>query len=506
MNWVYISDMKQYVGEAVTLKGWIANKRESKGLTFVILRDGSGFCQVVFSEQVLKNSYAQLKQLTQESAIEVFGEILKDDRQIGGYELQASSFKILHLAEEYPITPKEHGVDFLLENRHLWLRSKKQWAIMRVRNALIFNIHQYFHDNGFILMDSPILTGSAAEGTTDLFSTDYFGNTAYLAQTGQLYGEAMAMAHGKIYTFGPTFRAEKSKTRRHLTEFWMIEPEMAFYDLEMNMDLIEDFLRTVVLKVVNECENELSVLDRDIDALKSVSNVFPRITYNEAVEILTGKKEIDGVNAIKLLEEDLLKIKSDIKACNDELKEREKVVNDSSTKKGVKNFNRNQIGQLKSKIKDLEEAEKNIPSWISSAKNFQYGSDLGGSDETVLTRLFGCPIMVYNWPSEIKAFYMKRVEGNENFVKGVDVLAPEGYGEIVGGSERETNLDYLVERIKHENLSIDDYQWYLDLRRFGSVPHAGFGLGLERLLTWICNLKHIREAIPFPRTSQRLYP
>jgi asparaginyl-tRNA synthetase len=316
----------------------------------------------------------------------------------------------------------------------------------------------------------------------------------------------MAMAHGKIYTFGPTFRAEKSKTRRHLTEFWMIEPEMAFYDLDMDMDLIEEMLRAVVNEVINRCTPELEILERDIEALKSVNQKFPRITYDEAIQILRGEKEVNGKNAITTLDEELKATLLEIQSLENDITERELIINDNVSKKGIKNFNRTQVTQLKANLKDLEEDARNMPQWISSAKNFEHGGDLGGSDETVLTKMFGCPIMVYNWPRKIKAFYMKRVEDNIDYVKGVDVLAPEGYGEIVGGSERETDLAFLLEQIEEEELSQEDYEWYLDLRRFGSVPHSGFGLGLERLITWICKLKHIREAAPFPRTSQRLKP
>lgn len=506
MNWIYINEMHANVGKEVTLKGWVANRRDSKGIAFVTLRDGTGFCQCVIAEDKIDANFEETKSLSQETSVEITGTIIQDEKQLGGFEMQATAFNIIHISEDYPITPKEHGVDFLLERRHLWLRSKRQWAIMKVRNATIYAIHNFFQKKDFALMDSPIFTGSAAEGTTDLFATDYFGEEAYLAQTGQLYGEAMAMAQGKIYTFGPTFRAEKSKTRRHLTEFWMVEPEMAFYDLEMDMNLIEEMLRAVVNEVVDRCTPELEILERDIDALKSVNQKFPRISYDEAVEILTGKKEVNGVNAISKLENDLNNTQAQIKEVLVEIEEREAIVNDNVSKKGIKNFNRTQVIQLKAKLKDLEEDERNIPQWIKSAQNFEHGADLGGSDETVLTSLFGCPIMVYNWPRKIKAFYMKRVEGNEEYVKGVDVLAPEGYGEIVGGSERETDLAFLLEQIAEEELSQEDYEWYLDLRRFGSVPHSGFGLGLERLITWICKLKHIREAIPFPRTSQRLKP
>ena len=506
MNWIYINEMHANVGKEVTLKGWAANRRDSKGIAFVTLRDGTGFCQCVIAEDKIEGNFEETKNLSQETSVEITGTIIADEKQLGGFEMQATGFKIIQISEDYPITPKEHGVDFLIDNRHLWLRTRRQWAIMKVRNTVIFAIHKFFQAKGFTLMDSPIFTGSAGEGTSDLFETDYFGESAYLAQTGQLYGEAMAMAHGLIYTFGPTFRAEKSKTRRHLTEFWMIEPEMAFYDLDMNMDLMEDFVRTVVNETVEKCAAELEILGRDIEALKSVNQVFPRVHYDEAVAILRGEKDINGVNSIKMLDEEINHKEARLVEIKTEITERETIINDNVSKKGIKNFNRNIVATLKAEQKDLEEDLRNIPNWKNSAQNFVHGNDLGGSDETVLTRLFGCPIMVYNWPTEIKAFYMKRVEGDESYVKGVDLLAPEGYGEIIGGSERETSLDLLLERIAAEGLDKADYEWYLELRKYGSVPHSGFGLGLERLITWICKLDHIREAIPFPRTSQRLKP
>ena len=506
MSMVYINELKDFIGKEVTLKGWAANKREGKGIAFIVLRDGTGFCQCVASEEALNDNFNETKQINLETSLEVTGKVVADERQMGGVEIQATNVKVISVADEYPIAKKEHGVDFLSEKRHLWLRSSRQWAIMRVRNATIFAIHRFFQERNFVQMDAPIFTGNACEGTTDLFETEYFGRPAYLSQSGQLYGEAMAMAQGLIYTFGPTFRAEKSKTRRHLTEFWMIEPEMAFYDLDMDMDLIEEMLRFVVNEVVEQCKTELETLGRDVEPLLSVNTEFPRLTYTEAVQVLKGEKDIDGKNTITLLESDLAETKAKITSTLKEIEEREAIVNDNNRKKGERNFNRNKVGQLKNELKDLEEAEKNIPQWIESAKNFENGSDFGGSDETVLTRLFGCPIMVYNWPKAIKAFYMKTDPENPEFVKGVDVLAPEGYGEIVGGGERETNKEYLVEQIHKHELPMKEFEWYLDLRRFGSVPHSGFGLGLERLICWVCKLKHIREAIPFPRTSQRLMP
>ncbi|MGB0885972.1 MAG: amino acid--tRNA ligase-related protein, partial [Chitinophagales bacterium] len=297
-----------------------------------------------------------------------------------------------------------------------------------------------------------------------------------------------------------------SKTRRHLTEFWMMEPEMAFYDLDMNMDLMEDMIRTVINDVIERCGAELEILGRDVEALKSVNQKFPRVHYDEAVQILRGEKDINGVNALEMLANDISVKEARVLELNTEIEERNAIINDNVSKKGVKNFNRTKVAAAISEIKDVEEDLRNIPNWLESAKTFVHGNDLGGSDETVLTRLFGCPIMVYNWPKDIKAFYMKRDEKDNNYVKGVDLLAPEGYGEIIGGSERETSLEKLLERIAAEGLDKEDYSWYLELRKFGSVPHSGFGLGLERLVTWVCKLQHIREAIPFPRTSQRLRP
>jgi len=503
----YIKHIAEYEQQQVELKGWVANKRESKGLVFLSLRDGSGFLQCVISEEVVGgDNFEAARKLTLESSLALNGTVVKDEKQEGGYELQVNSLTVYQYSEEYPIAKKAHGVDFLMDNRHLWLRSKRQWAIMRIRNSVIFSVHKFFQERDFVNFDSPIFTGNAAEGSTTLFETEYYGQPAYLAQTGQLYGEAGAMAQGKIYTFGPTFRAEKSKTRRHLSEFWMIEPEMAFYDLDMNMDLIEEFIKSIVKDTLQNCANELEVLGRDTSVFEKIGQPFPRITYTDAVKIIRGEQEVDGKNAITVQEEDHKHLLEKIKTCEAEIEERELVINDQNTKKGVKNFNRSKVDQLKQTIKDLTEQSENIPQWIESAKNFKHGEDFGGSDETVLTRLYDTPVMVYNWPAAFKAFYMKRVEDDDTLVKGVDCLAPEGYGEIVGGSERETNLDFLLERIEHEGLNEADFKWYNELRKYGSVPHSGFGLGLERLISWICKLKHIRESIPFPRLYGRLHP
>lgn len=504
---MYTKNLKNHVNQQVTLKGWVANKRESKTVTFIILRDGYGFTQCIIGlDDVGEEQFEASRSVGLESSMEITGTVVEDPRQLGGYELHVTSLKVLQNVSDYPIAKKEHGVEFLLDKRHLWLRSKRQWAVMRVRNRIIYAIHNFFQQNDFVQMDAPIFTGNAAEGTTDLFETDYFGKPAYLSQSGQLYGEAMAMAMGKIYTFGPTFRSEKSKTRRHLSEFWMIEPEMAFHDIFDNMDLIEEFLRSVVLDVVDHCSEELEVLERDVSKLTTIGNKMPRMTYDEAVEILKGEKDVEGRNSIKTLTSDLEAVKVRIKEASDEIEEREAAIAAGGMKKGKVNFNRNKIDTLKNEIKQLEEDERNIPQWIESAVKFEYGNDFGGSDETVLTRLFNLPIMVYDWPHEVKAFYMKRNPEDPRFARGVDVLAPEGYGEIVGGGERETSEEWLKEKINEHGLPMDVFEWYLDLRRFGSVPHAGFGLGLERLVAWICKLDHVRETIPFPRYYGRLEP
>jgi asparaginyl-tRNA synthetase len=504
---MYIKELSGYEGKEVTLKGWVANRRDSKGLVFINLRDGSGVCQCIAdASKVSENDFEQAGKLSLESAAEITGTVVKDERQIGGYEVHISKLNVIQIAEEFPIAKKEHGIEFLMDNRHLWLRSQRQWAILRIRNTIIFSIHQFFQKEGFVQMDAPVFTGNACEGTTNLFETDFYGDPAYLSQSGQLYGEAMAMAFGKIYTFGPTFRAEKSKTRRHLSEFWMIEPEIAFYDIHQNMDLIEDFLQYVIRQVLDNCQNELKLIDRDTSVLESSLKDFPRLTYDEAVAIIKGEKDVNGQNSILSLEKELAEVEAKIAEMLAEIDEREAKLAVPGMKKGEINFNQNKIATLKNELKDLEESQRNIPQWIASAKNFEYGNDLGGSDETVITRLFDVPIMVYDWPHEVKAFYLKRNPDNPRFARGVDVLAPEGYGEIVGGGERETDEQKLREKIIEHELPMQDFEWYLDLRKYGSVPHAGFGLGLERLVTWLCKLKHVRESIPFPRMYGRLLP
>ena len=499
--------LKDHVGQVITLKGWVANRRESKTVVFINLRDGQGICQCILGMEDLGDELFQTaKTLGQESSVAITGKVVEDTRQIGGFELHATDLKVYQNAKDYPISNKEHGIEFLIDHRHLWLRSRRQWAIMRIRNSITYAIHNFFQEQGFVQMDAPIFTGNAAEGTTDLFETDYYGKPAYLTQSGQLYGEAMALAMGKIYTFGPTFRAEKSKTRRHLSEFWMIEPEMAFCDIFENMDTIESFLRSVVQEVLEKCPEELDILNRDKSKLETVSKKFHRLSYDEAVEILKGNQDVEGQNSLLTIEQDIKNNAARIHEIEEDVAKREAAIAAGGMKKGAINFNQNKIDTLKQELKQLEEDQRNLPQWLESARNFEYGNDFGGSDETVLTRLFDCPIMVYDWPHEIKAFYMKRNPEDPRFARGVDVLAPEGYGEIVGGGERETSEEWLVEKINEHKLPMDVFQWYLDLRRYGSVPHSGFGLGLERLVAWICKLDHVRETIHFPRYYGRLEP
>ncbi|MFU8861550.1 MAG: asparagine--tRNA ligase [Cyclonatronaceae bacterium] len=494
-----ITELHLFTDKETTLKGWVYNKRSGKAHIFIVLRDGSGLCQcIVGKEDVPDEVWEAAESLTQESSAELTGTVKADERSLGGYELHVTGIRIYQISSEYPITPKEHGVEFLMENRHLWLRSQRQWAIMRVRNEIIYTIHRFFQERGFIQMDAPIFTGNAAEGTTTLFETNYFDEKAYLTQSGQLYGEAMAMAHGKIYTFGPTFRAEKSKTRRHLTEFWMIEPEMAFYDLEMNMNLAEEMLSYIVRAVLEKRKTELDIIGRDTSLLEQVAAPFPRISYTEAVDILTSDKTrlmLDKMEEERQTEKN--DIEEEMKALNSEF---------GQAKKGRKFQIEGRIREIRARLDEIEEDFRNIPVWKKSALEKKWGDDFGGSDETILTMQFDKPLMVYGYPSEIKAFYMKRDPENDKVALGVDVLAPEGYGEIIGGGQREDTIELLLERIKEHQLPEEAFKWYLDLRRFGSVPHSGFGLGLERTVAWICGLKHVRETIPFPRMLGRLYP
>jgi len=431
MKAVTINQLSEYEGKDVELRGWVYNIRSIGKIWFIIFRDGTGLLQgVVVKGEASDESFALEQELHQEDSVIITGTVRKESRSVGGYELGIKEIKVVnHVTEEFPISHKEHGADFLMSNRHLWLRSKRQNAIMRVRHQIVKAIRDFFDTNGFTLIDSPIFTGNAVEGTTTLFEVDYFERSAYLTQSGQLYQEAGATAFGKTYCFGPTFRAEKSKTRRHLTEFWMVEPEMAYVDLDENMNWAENLVGYIVDKVLKKCISEFEALERDIKKLEAIVPPFPRMTYDEASEILKN-----------------------------------------------------------------------------NGSDFQYGSDFGAPEETLLSEQFDKPIMIHRWPADIKAFYMKRDEHNDELALGVDMIAPEGYGEIIGGGQREDDIDVLTNRIRHHDLPLEPFKWYLDLRKYGSVPHSGFGLGLERTVAWICGTKHIRETIPFPRTMSRLEP
>ncbi len=495
-----VAALTDHADEVVTLNGWLYNARGGKGLRFLEVRDGSGVVQVVVNEGAVDAaSWHAAQSLTQESALRVVGRVKRDERQAGGVEIQAEAVEVLALAEPYPITPKDHGVEFLMDRRHLWLRSRRQWAAMRVRNRIIVAIHAYFQGEGFVQMDAPILTGNAVEGTSTLFELDYFGEPAYLTQSGQLHGEAMAMAHGKIYTFGPTFRAEKSKTRRHLTEFWMIEPEMAFYDLAMNMEVAEELLSAIVKSVIANCQPELEILGRDVGALQaSVAEPFARLSYSEAVDLLTG----DATQLILDAEQEGLE---DQRVTLEAERDRNRAAYGQAKKGEKRRIDAREI-EINVRLGEIEEGLRNIPTWKASAASFEWGADFGGSDETILTKHFATPIIVHRYPAAVKAFYMKRDPDDDRLALGMDVLAPEGYGEIVGGGERATDLDFLHGQVEAHGLPESAFDWYFDLRRYGSVPHAGFGLGLERTVAWVCGLPHVRETAPFPRLLGRLHP
>jgi asparaginyl-tRNA synthetase len=431
MAHVYIEDIGTHEGEEVTIKGWLHNRRSSGKIHFLTVRDGSGFIQAVMSKAAVgEEPFKTADHLSQETSIIVTGIARADKRAPSGYEIDVKAVEVVGASHDYPITPKEHGVDFLLDRRHLWIRSERQQAILRIRHEIINAVRDFFNNRGFILADTPIFTPAACEGTTTLFPAQYFEDqTAYLTQSGQLYNEANAMALGRVYCFGPTFRAEKSKTRRHLTEFWMVEPEVAYADLEDVMELAEDLVVSVVARVLENRRRELTIIERDTSKLEAIQKPFPRISYDDAVKRLQAK---------------------------------------------------------------------GLP--------IQWGGDFGGPDETTLSEEYDRPVLVHRYPAAIKAFYMKPDPLNAALALGVDMLAPEGYGEIIGGGERLADLDLLLERLKEHQLPQEAFEWYLDLRRYGTVPHGGFGMGIERVVSWICKLEHVRETIPYPRMLYRLYP
>jgi len=426
----FIEDIAQHEGREVTIRGWLHTRRSSGRIHFLIIRDGTGFIQGVMSKAAVdEETFLRADHLSQETSIIATGMVRADARAPSGYEIDVSALEVVGSSVDYPITPKEHGVDFLLDRRHLWIRSERQQAILRVRHEVIDAIRDFFNNRGFVLVDTPIFTPAAVEGTTTLFPVQYFDQTAYLTQSGQLYNEANAAALSRVYCFGPTFRAEKSKTRRHLTEFWMVEPEVAYATLDDVIALGEDLVTAVVGRVLERRGRELKTLERDTGKLERVRTPFPRISYDEAVGILKAK-----------------------------------------------------------------------------GQDFQWGGDLGGTDETILSDQFDRPLAVHRYPTAVKAFYMKPDPARPEVALCVDFLAPEGYGEIIGGSERIDDYDLLVQRIKEHQLPQEAFEWYLDVRRYGSVPHGGFGMGVERVVSWICGLDHLREAIPYPRTIYRLYP
>jgi asparaginyl-tRNA synthetase len=425
-----IKHIADSAGTEVMLAGWVYNTRSSGRIRFILLRDGTGVIQCVFlKNQVPEPAFELADKLTQESSVEIRGTVREDKRAPGGYELTATDLKLIHLAEPYPITPKEHGIEFLMSQRHLWLRSRRQAAVLRIRSSMVKAMRDFLDERDFVLGDTPILTPASVEGTTTLFPVDYYGEQVYLTQSGQLYNEPLAAAVRRTYCFGPTFRAEKSKTRRHLTEFWMLEPEAAFLDLEGDMELAEDLVVYTVERVLEKHRPDLVELERDLARLEAVKKPFPRLAYSDAIALLQTK-----------------------------------------------------------------------------GKNLKPGDDFGAEEETMLGEAFDRPVMVHHYPAAIKAFYMKRAPEDHSLALAFDMIASEGYGEIVGGSERENDLAELEQRIAEHNLPRAAYEWYLDVRRFGSFPHAGFGLGLERTVAWICGLKHIRETIPFPRMLEKIYP
>ena len=493
-----ISNLAEHAGNEVLLQGWVAGTRSSGKLIFLLVRDGTGLCQCIVDAST-PEAFETAHSLTLESSIRISGIIRPDPRAPGGFELAAANLQIIGTSHDYPITRKAHGIDFLLNHRHLWLRSKRPSAILKVRHTLIRAIRDFFDSRGFILVDTPILIRGAAEGAGTLFPLDAFGEQAYLTQTGQLHLECACMALGKTYCFGPTFRAEKSKTRRHLIEFWMVEPEVAFADLDDITTLAEDLICHVVEAALDQCQKELELLERNLEPLKKIQKPFPRLTYTAAVNWLRSPETHSKLQA--WLQEDRIKLQ-ELTAEYARL--------ESQAAGSMKPSNRDRIertlADLHERINNLEKDLENRPTHLEQARTFSWGKDLGGSDETLLSRYSELPLCITEYPAAVKAFYMKPSAADARVVRNVDVLAPEGYGEIIGGSQREDNLEALTERMRAEGLKPEDYAWYLDLRRYGTIPHSGFGLGLERLVAWICGLHHVREAIPFPRTPGRLEP
>lgn len=496
-----IAELNNHLGESVTLSGWVYNTRSSGKVAFVILRDGTGLCQcVVAKSPETETLFEEASKLTQETSLRVTGTVMANERQVGGCELDVKALEVVHRSENYPITPKPHGIEFLMRNRHLHLRSQRQWSILKIRATLVDEIRSFFNRHGFTLIDTPIFSPAAGEGTQTLFTVDYFGEPVYLAQTGQLYVEAAAMAFGRVYCFGPTFRAEKSKTRRHLTEFWMVEPEIAYAELEDVMQVAEEFICSIVERVLREHRAELEFLGRDLSSLEKIAKPFYRLTHADVADLLRGPK------VREFLENDLATKQARLAAVQQSLTEKESQLKGQGIKKHLHDKLVAEVHDLRQESHALTADIENIPQHMELAANFDPHEDLGGSDETIIARMHDRPVFVTHYPRGCKAFYMKVNADDRTRVNNFDLLAPEGYGEIIGGSQREDDLDVLVERLKEQGLPAADYEWYLDLRRYGSVPHGGFGLGVERTLAWLCGLEHIREAIPFARLMGKMYP
>jgi len=498
-NITYIEQLKDHTGQEVTLNGWLYNSRASGKIQFLIVRDGTGLCQCIVEKgHVSDELFGQLKHLGQESSLSVTGMIRADERSIGGCEMAVTDASIIAPAMDYPITPKSHGIDFLLKHRHLHFRSQSQWCIGKIRHTVIDAIRRFYNDNGFMLIDTPILMAAAGEDEQSLFEVDYFGKPLYLAQTGQLHLETAAMSFGKVYCFGPTFRAEKSKTRRHLTEFWMVEPEVAFIELDGLLELAENFVSSIVARVLQDNRSQLETLGADIAALEKITPPFYRLTYTEAVDILTSEKAREFL-AGQL--EEFKNQKQHIESRIAELEEEQK----GQIKQWKRDKNAAELIDLRSELTEVDTKIENNPKHAQLAAEFRWGKDLGGSDETIISQMHDKPIFVTHYPTLAKAFYMKTDRNNEDVVLNFDLLAPAGFGEIIGGSIREDDYDRLVKRIHEQNLKIENYDWYLDLRKYGSVPHGGFGLGVERTIAWLTGQKHIRQCIPFPRMMDKVY-
>lgn len=495
---VTVAELGVHAGALVTLSGWVYGRRSGGRIQFLQVRDGTGICQCIVEAEAA-GAFAVAEGLSQEASVRVSGIVRPDVRAAGGFELAVTAIEPIGGSVDYPITPKPHGIDFLMSHRHLWLRSRRPSAILRVRHTLIRAIRDYFDGLGFTLVDTPILSSGIGEDAQTLFPVDYFGDTLYLTQTGQLYLESACMALRKVYCFGPTFRAEKSKTRRHLTEFWMVEPEIAFADLEAVMELAEGLIVACVSAVLERNRAELLELGRDLAPLERVCRPFAHLTYSAAVECLRSDATQTALAAEYAREQQACEaLRTALAACEERLA--------AATKAWQKDKLLAEVADLRERLHDGEEDQRNRPRHMELARQFEWGKDLGGSDETILSRQFDRPLFVTHYPVEAKAFYMKRCPSDPRVVLNMDLLAPEGYGEIIGGSQREDDLAALERAIRLKGLKPESYGWYMDLRRYGSVPHGGFGLGVERTLAWICGLRHVRETHPFPRTIGRVFP